>query len=468
MTENPTRRFLERGLFPSVLRRGFLPSLLVAAAFFAMKPALLGCPYSIRDSAFIGRGSVTPFQLLFPVESASIDVAKLETFRSDIEKSAAAWLEKTNVVAKIIDLSKDEDRSHPPEVRAALRKKSRPAAVLVAAGDASYALTLPRADEASSSALLSKEALSTLFKSVIQSPVRTGLHDSLIDRWCVALFVPGSSPDANAAAKKATEAAAKKIVGKKTELGKIIEIGPSVVPVAHDAAEESVLRWSLRLDTNAENAENGENAENTKREPRVVLLAGRGETRGPTLTGREITEDGVLGLLEMLGRSCSCTTSTTWLIGTAIPFTWTDEHALAARTKLGFDPLDPAVLKSIRGEKKGPDELVGLGAFEELAYEEIEIEGEGEGEGEGGSPPPELADRPVPDISIYDRPAEELPTLVTVPKTPKSESNTEAETRKVESEDSPSSVRGAIATTVVILFLLTIIATTLVRRPQRT
>ena len=47
-----------------------------------------------------------------------------------------------------------------------------------------------------------------------------------------------------------------------------------------------------------------------------------------------------------------------------------------ATLQLGFDPLDPEVLRSIKGEKKKPKELTGLGGFEEfeLGYSEVTIE----------------------------------------------------------------------------------------------
>ena len=203
--------------------------------------------------------------------------------------------------------------------------------------------------------------------SIAESPIRRGLQEKLVKHWCVILFVPGTDEKRNTAALSGIEAAAKAITGRKTELNKSIDTAPLILTLDPKNPEEEIVLWSLGLAP-----PDGEE----ERPARALALAGRGETRGPTLEGENLDKEKMSELLEMLGRSCSCTTSPVWLIGKAIPLTWSPEIRSMATLQLGFDPLDPEVLRSIKGEKKKPKELAGLGGFEEfeLGYSEVTID----------------------------------------------------------------------------------------------
>jgi hypothetical protein len=206
-----------------------------------------------------------------------------------------------------------------------------------------------------------------LMGPVVESPLRRGLQEKLVRHWCVIIFVPGTDAKKNADALAGIELAAKAVVGKKTELNKSIDTAPLILSLDPEKPEERIVLWSLGLTP----------AEGEKERPaRALALAGRGETRGPTLEGENVDAEKMGELLEMLGRSCSCTTSPVWLIGKAIPLTWGSEVRSMATLQLGFDPLDPEVLRSIKGEKKKPKELAGLGGFEEfeLGYSEVTID----------------------------------------------------------------------------------------------
>ena len=336
-----------------------LPPVLVVAACLLCGSILSACPYSIRDSAFIGRGSRVPFRMVFLSTSTIPGNDKLG---EAVKTASAAWLRDSNVVARVIELDGPEKNEVGTEFQERYSDDSLlPAAILVSpSGDT---LDLGQVD-------ISGKPLDAVMErmgSIAESPIRRGLQEKLVKHWCVILFVPGTDEKRNTAALSGIEAAAKAITGRKTELNKSIDTAPLILTLDPKNPEEEIVLWSLGLAP-----PDGEE----ERPARALALAGRGETRGPTLEGENLDKEKMSELLEMLGRSCSCTTSPVWLIGKAIPLTWSPEIRSMATLQLGFDPLDPEVLRSIKGEKKKPKELAGLGGFEEfeLGYSEVTID----------------------------------------------------------------------------------------------
>ena len=332
-----------------------LPAITAAACILCAN-VLVACPYSIRDSAFIGRGSRVPFRLVFLSSSGTPGNDKLG---EAVKTASAAWLRDSNVVARVVELDGPEKNEVGTEFQERYSDDSLlPAVILVSPSGAT--LDLGQVDISGKPL----DAVMELMGSVAESPIRRGLQEKLIKHWCVILFMPGTDEKRNAAALAGIKASAKAIAGKKTELNKSIDTAPLILTLDPKQPEEKIVLWSLGLA-----APDGEE----ERPARALALAGRGETRGPTLEGENVDREKMSELLEMLGRSCSCTTSPVWLIGKAIPLTWSDEIRSMATLQLGFDPLDPEVLRSIKGEKKKPRELGGFEEFE-LGYSEIAIE----------------------------------------------------------------------------------------------
>ena len=338
--------------------RLLLPTFVVASCFLC-STALMACPYSIRDSAFIGRGSRVPFRMVFLSTSTTPGNDKLG---EAVKTASAAWLRDSNVVARVVELDGPEKNEVGTEFQERYSDDSLlPAAILVSpSGDT---LDLGQVD-------ISGKPLDAVMErmgSIAESPIRRGLQEKLVKHWCVILFIPGTDEKRNTTALSGIEAAAKAITGRKTELNKSIDTAPLILTLDPKNPEEEIVLWSLGLAP-----PDGEE----ERPARALALAGRGETRGPTLEGENLDKEKMSELLEMLGRSCSCTTSPVWLIGKAIPLTWSPEIRSMATLQLGFDPLDPEVLRSIKGEKKKPKELAGLGGFEEfeLGYSEVTID----------------------------------------------------------------------------------------------
>ena len=332
-----------------------LPAITAVACILCAN-TLVACPYSIRDSAFIGRGSSVPFRLVFLSSSGTPGNDKLG---EAVKAASAAWLRDSNVVARIVELDGPEKDEVPNEIQARYSDNSLlPTAILIS--PAGETLELGQLDISDKPL----DAIMAVMEPVVESSLRRGLQEKLVRHWCVIVFVPGTDEKRNAAALTDIETAAKAIVGKKTELNKSITTAPHILVLDPAKPGEKIVLWSLGLTP----------AEGEKERPvRTLALAGRGETRGPTLEGENVSSEKMSELLEMLGRSCSCTTSPLWLIGKAIPLTWSDEIRSMATLQLGFDPLDPEVLRSIKGEKKKPRELGGFEEFE-LGYSEIAIE----------------------------------------------------------------------------------------------
>ena len=332
-----------------------LPAITAVACILCAN-ALVACPYSIRDSAFIGRGSSVPFRLVFLSSSGTPGNDKLG---EAVKAASAAWLRDSNVVARIVELDGPEKDEVPNEIQARYSDNSLlPTAILIS--PAGETLELGQLDISDKPL----DAIMAVMEPVVESSLRRGLQEKLVRHWCVIVFVPGTDEKRNAAALTDSETAAKAIVGKKTELNKSITTAPHILVLDPAKPGEKIVLWSLGLTP----------GEGEKERPvRTLALAGRGETRGPTLEGENVNSEKMSELLEMLGRSCSCTTSPVWLIGKAIPLTWSDEIRSMATLQLGFDPLDPEVLRSIKGEKKKPRELGGFEEFE-LGYSEISIE----------------------------------------------------------------------------------------------
>ncbi len=323
---------------------------LIGLASLSPSPAT-ACPYSIRDSAFIGGDARPSYQLLLITDSTD------ESLRDSVDTATTAWLAEANVVAEIV----------PPDsatVRALgdrLTLDDVPAnglrAVLVSPQGRAILLGTLEADQ------ISLDAVMRIVASAVDSPLRAQLHNELIQAWCVLLIVSGD--DSEAARQVAEEArrAGERIVGTTTELDKTIERPPAVVVLQRNNIDEQVLLWSLGLiDEDADSDD-----------VRLVMLTGRGELRGPVLEGENATEEAIYELLVMLGRSCTCTTDDTWLSGPVIPAEWGEDMRVAVEKELGFDPEDSEAIGAITGVIAGLESALG---YQEaaIAYEENSLD----------------------------------------------------------------------------------------------
>jgi hypothetical protein len=287
----------------------------------------------------------------------SPEMADREAFEGWVNTAADVWLTDTPVRAQLVTTT--DTAVH--NLRETMGDDfpdagDLPSPVLVGPEGKPFVLPSAGADG------VSMDWVMDTFASIVESPARVILRENLIKALCVVLLVEGEDADANAAAKKAIEAASAKIKNTTTELGRVVTTPPLVIGISPDDAREQILLWSLKL------AEDGASAKT----PRSAMIVGRGELRGPVLAGAEITEKETFEQFEMLGRSCSCTTSATWLSGPATPLQWGSSMDDAVQDELGFNPRDPDALRAIAGVVSGINES-GLGALG-LGYRETQFD----------------------------------------------------------------------------------------------
>ena len=307
--------------------------------------AALACPYSIRDSSFISGDGPTTFRLCLLTNS---DAADRDALVDAVEVATTTWLAASNVVVEIVDV--DRDVKH--ELRGAipgrlLNPAATPAAVLISPHNEAIELDVPDGPLA--------DAVMDLAVQVIESPVRSQLAEHWITAWCALVVVTGDDDTQNQAALAAANEAATKIHGTVTEMDKLVEYAPEVIEIPHDSLDERLVLWSLGLA--------GSEDEDTTTPAKVAMLVGRGELRGPVLEGAKITTEKVYESLEMLGRSCSCTTDAAWLTGPVLPLEWTDQMQAAVVAELDFDPNDPTAAGAIRDVMSGLDQVLGYQEF---------------------------------------------------------------------------------------------------------
>ncbi len=317
-----------------VAARWWVPTLVIVCA---CRAPLVACPYSIRDSAFISGTAASSYQLQILVkgDEPAGDSASTEKITEWLSVGASAWLEAANVEARVLDVSDADARDALPDGFSIPR--DLPAAILVS--PRGVATTLPGIAPGK----ISLDAVMATALGIVESPLRKGIQKRLAKAWCVVLLVEGTDAAENARARRAFEVAARSITGQSTEMGKVVMVAPEFLSVSHRSTEESILLWSLGLESSGEE----------KVPVRAVMLIGRGERRGPQLEGDGVTSEELLEMFTMLGRSCSCTTDEMWLSGPALPLEWSEEVEALVKIELGFDPRNPAALGAIKGVLEG-------------------------------------------------------------------------------------------------------------------
>ncbi len=308
----------------SFLRRRLCLPLL--AALSAACTVALACPYTIRDAGFIVRDP-SPYRLCICVADRTPGREHLDEWLRD---SAAELLAEANVEVETVNLDHDPDHEATAGL-ASPELRELPAAVLVSPGGDALRMPGPATDR------MADEQLLALVGAVASSPKRDELKAHLVDNWCVTVLAEGSDTTANQRARAAAKAAGEEIVGKSTELGQVIETEPHLLAVAADDPAERLLIASLGL------------ADGDPADPRLAVVFGAGRRLGPVLQGAEIAKRPVLEYLEMLARSCTCTSDPGELLGPSVPLVWDADTRARAREALGFDPEKPEVRMVLAG-----------------------------------------------------------------------------------------------------------------------
>ena len=144
-----------------------LLTIVTAASCIFCATILTACPYSIRDSAFIGRGSRVPFRLVFLSTSTTPGNDKLA---EAVKNAAASWLQDSNVVARVVELDGPEKNEVPTVLQESYSDNSLlPAAILFSpSGEALELGQLELKDKP-------LDTIMELMGPVVESPLRRGL-----------------------------------------------------------------------------------------------------------------------------------------------------------------------------------------------------------------------------------------------------------------------------------------------------
>jgi len=323
----------------------------------------LGCPYSIRDTAYLDTEHVVDYTLFFVVDDATNDV---DVLTDNVAMAHEAWLLESNVEAKVV-LAGDQQAHRLREALPGGLENQGPAPIAVLLSPKNTALVLGGADSEGSSL----DAVMAKVVEAVESPARLEALDNLIDSWCVILLIEGTDAKENERAAGVVRAASERITGTVTEMDRVVETGPHMIRIAHKDPQERVVLWSLGL------ADAGKDDG-----ARVAMLVGKGELRGPVLAGKDLTEKKLFDALEMLGRNCTCTTDQMWTAGPRAPLAWGAEMQQLVEFNLGFDPDSPEALDLLKGALAG-----GVGSLGNtnagIGYHETIFDVESESDADG-------------------------------------------------------------------------------------
>jgi hypothetical protein len=311
---------------------------------------LLGCPYSIRDVAFVDLNSI-PYRLYFFVEDES---PQREALISTFDESSRVVLTDTNVKAEII--SPDKEKEHPAlEYVRFWEIEDFPCAILISPRGHSTLLPVLNPDEPF------KGTVWSALEGIVSSPGRDEVMDKIVTAWCVVLLVEGQDSVENANARKIVCDAIDDISRMMNRAGMTVQESPHLLVLSADSfATEETLLWSLGLE------------QYEARGPRVAILFGRGRQFGPVLNGDDLTRQNLFRLLSLVGMKCGCENDLNWFAGPVIPRKWGPGIRKRVVEVLGFDPDNPLVkmeVSQLWSGAPGPGPDIG----EAFAYNEGEI-----------------------------------------------------------------------------------------------
>ena len=299
--------------------------LTVAACLYTAlaAPTAMACRYSVRDVGFVDMGTAPYHLYCYVNQEASAD--RTEALR---QISFAALLE-SNIETEVIDVDRDKEHDAFDYLQQA-RIAELPAAVLVSPDDSALAIPL------SSEILAEKEKLWTLMESVVNSPKREELVDTLVEAYGVVVLVEGPDAKQNKEAGMAAREAIQEIENRMSTMDKPVDVPPKLMVVSADEYEkERVLLWSLGIE------------ENTPNEAVAAVVYGKARRIGEVLRGEAITPGGLLATLATIGQSCECGLEREWMMGTMLPIQWSESLREQSARLLGFDPESPVVKAEI-------------------------------------------------------------------------------------------------------------------------
>ena len=285
-------------------------------ALLAAAATSYGCRYTVRDVGFADLGNERYTFFCFVDGQVSAERVK------NLGQTASALFGDTNVRFELVNLAEGE---HSQAKRLSKREPGVPVGLLLSPdGELSWSVTYPT--------VKSDNSEWSFLASVVSSPTRDILLKKLISAYAVILFVEGTDLAQTKRARAAVDDAIGAITPLMPEMPKPVDHPPEMVVVSvKRIAEESVLMWSLGLDTDP------------VPEPQAVVLMGRGRRVGQPLRGGLVTRTALQESLAVVGQDCECGLDRVWMQGERFPLSWGRTEKTAAYKELGFDPENPQV-----------------------------------------------------------------------------------------------------------------------------
>lgn len=273
------------------------------------------CRYTVREIGFaeVGPG---PYKLYIPVDS---DFPGEDLARAQMTVQAALW--DANIIAQVMYRS---DLDTLSSLRGYEIPQKNVALVSARGGMHVQPFSL--------TAQQYKQELWDILEWACISPLREKINETLVNAYCVVLFIPGLDQSANAAAASSIHAALAEIEKVMPAMPKPVSRPPMLVEMTAGQVEhEQLLLWGL------------ETAQHMERRPRAAVLYGRCRRLGPVLENEQLTGQNLLNLLALVGADCECGLDRSWILGTTVPARWGAALQQAVAKELGFDVENPAV-----------------------------------------------------------------------------------------------------------------------------
>ena len=278
-----------------------------------------GCRFNVRDVGFVDLGS-EPYRLYLFVGD-EMPTAERESLQS----IAVATYYDTNVKAEVLTLGQVRQTEAKVYLPSGFTGET-PTAVLVSP-DQQSTLPVPLAKAGKPIMQTAWDGL----ESVIDSPRRNAVLESVFSNYGVVLIVEGDDAEMNERVRSMANEVVLEIAGKMGDLEKEIQKPPVVeVILAKDVSSEQAFLWSLGIQEVLES-------------PQVAILYGRGRMIGPVLRDQRLDRVGLSAVLNTIGLNCECGLDRKWMQGPMVPLKWDRDRKQRMARELGFNPESPEI-----------------------------------------------------------------------------------------------------------------------------
>ena len=278
-----------------------------------------GCRFNVRDVGFVDLGS-EPYRLYLFVGD-EMPTAERESLQS----IAVATYYDTNVKAEVLTLGQVRQTEAKVYLPSGFTGET-PTAVLVSP-DQQSTLPVPLAKAGKPIMQTAWDGL----ESVIDSPRRNAVLESVFSNYGVVLIVEGDDAEMNERVRSMANEVVLEIAGKMGDLEKEIQKPPVVeVILAKDVSSEQAFLWSLGIQEVLES-------------PQVAILYGRGRMIGPVLRDQRLDRVGLSAVLNTIGLNCECGLDRKWMQGPMVPLKWDRDRKQEIAKQLGFNPESPEI-----------------------------------------------------------------------------------------------------------------------------